>query len=171
MKDMLQNLLGFIYSLSMGDYFFFIGTFLLIVLFIYIIYLIKCSDSETTLEDDLLNELPKVKKDSFDLEATIKNIEENYKPEVVKLTSYEEEQENNAIISYDELIKNKDKLSFAYDDEYEYDIPELKVKKFDLSNTSEIKIPENKLEVKLMSYDKEEEFLKTLRELQHNLTN
>ena len=169
MKNMLQNLLGFIYSLSMGDYFFFVGTFLLIVLFIYIIYLIKCSDNEKTLEDDLLNEIPKVKKDGFDLEKTIKDIEENYKPEVVKLTSYEEEQENNAIISYDELIKNKDKLEFAYDDEYEYEIPELKVKKIDLTNTSEIKLPDSKIEVKLMSYDKEEEFLNTLKKLQQNL--
>ena len=46
MKEMYENLVGFIYSLSMGDYFFFIGTFLLIVLFVYILYLIKCSDGE-----------------------------------------------------------------------------------------------------------------------------
>ena len=171
MKNMIENVFGFIYSLSMGDYFFFIGTFLLIVLFIYIIYLIKCSDEEgNKLEDDLLNlDLP-MKKDTFDLEAVTKDIEANYKPEAVKLTSYEEEQENNAIISYDELVKTKTNLQFNYDDEYEYEIPELKVKKFDLSNTSEIKIPEPKLEVKLMSYDKEEEFLQTLKKLQHNLS-
>ena len=46
MKDLLENLMGFIYSLSMGDYFFFIGTFLLIVLFIYIIYLLKTEPEE-----------------------------------------------------------------------------------------------------------------------------
>ena len=34
MKETLKDLFGFMYSLSMGDYFFFIGTFLLIVLFI-----------------------------------------------------------------------------------------------------------------------------------------
>ena len=44
MKDLLENLMGFIYSLSMGDYFFFIGTVLLIILLVYIIYLIKCGD-------------------------------------------------------------------------------------------------------------------------------
>ena len=166
MKDVLENLFGFIYSLSMGDYFFFIGTFLLIVLFIYILYLIKCSDEkETTLEDDLLNN----NTDNFDIEAVSKDIEKNYKPEAIKLTSYEEEQENTAIISYDELVKNKDKMNYAYDEEYEYDIPELKVKKFDLTNTSEIPVVDNKIEVKLMSYEKEEEFLNTLKELQKNL--
>ena len=40
MKETIKDLFGFMYSLSMGDYFFFIGTFLLIVLFIYIIYLL-----------------------------------------------------------------------------------------------------------------------------------
>ena len=41
MKETIKDLFGFMYSLSMGDYFFFIGTFLLIVLFIYIIYFLK----------------------------------------------------------------------------------------------------------------------------------
>ncbi len=171
MKEAFKNLFGFIYSLSMGDYFFFFGTFLLIVLFIYIIYLIKSDDGDNTLEDDILNFTPEKKNDTFDIEAVSKDIEKNYKPEAIKLTSYEEEQENNAIISYDELVKNKDKMQFNYDEDFEYEVPELKVKKFDLSNTSEIKIPEPKLEVKLMNYDKEEEFLKALKDLQHNLLN
>ena len=173
MKGIIKDLLSFIYSLTVGDYFFFIGTFLLIVLIVYIIYLVKCSDNEksSSLEDDLLNiKVDTKKEDIFDLEAVKKDIEKNYKPEVVKLTSYEEEQENNAIISYEELLKTKDNLPFIYDDEYEYEIPELKVKKFDLNNTSEIQMPKPKLEVKLMSYDKEEEFLETLKKLQSNLS-
>ena len=166
MKELYNNIIAFIYSLSMGDYFFFIGTLLLIVLFIYILYLLKCDDEEekTSLEDDILNS------DIFDIEAVSKELETNYKPEAIKLTKYEEEQENNAIISYDELIKNKDKYNFTYDDEYEYSVPELNVKKFDLSNTSEIVLPEKKLEVKLVSYEKEEEFLSALKKLQQNLS-
>ena len=166
MKNIIENLFGFLYSLSMGDYFFFIGTFLLIVLFIYILYLIKSSDEKTSLEDDILNAN---NTDNFDIEAVSKDIEKNYKPETIKLTSYEEEQENNAIISYEELVKNKDKLNYTYDDEYQSDIPELKVKKFDLTNTSEIPVVDNKIEVQLMSYEKEEELLNTLKELQKNL--
>ena len=55
-----------------------------------------------------MNVLKKAKKDRIDLEAITRNIEENYKPAAVRLTSYEEEQESNAIISYQELLTNKD---------------------------------------------------------------
>src|SRR5574344_1982724 len=103
MKEVIENLFGFIYSLSMGDYFFFIGTFLLIILFIYIVYLLKSSDNEKGLTTK--------NGDSFDIEAVTKAIEKDYKPENIKLTSYEEDQEKTAIISYDELIKNKDKTN------------------------------------------------------------
>lgn len=165
MKEMYENLVGFIYSLSMGDYFFFIGTFLLIVLFVYILYLIKCSDGE-----EALNAVSD-KNDDFDIEAVTKAIEKDYKPETIRLTSYEEEQENNAVISYEELLKNKDKISVSYDDEYEFEEPTLSVKKFDLTNTSETPvIDESKLKVQLMSYEKEEEFLKALKDLQSNLS-
>ena len=45
------------------------------------------------------------------------------------------------------------------------------VKKFDLTNTSETPvIDESKLKVQLMSYEKEEEFLKALKDLQSNLS-
>ncbi len=165
MKEMYENLVGFIYSLSMGDYFFFIGTFLLIVLFVYILYLIKCSDGEEA--ENAVSD----KKDDFDIEAVTKAIEKDYKPETIRLTSYEEEQENNAVISYEELLKNKDKISVSYDDEYEFEEPTLSVKKFDLTNTSETPvIDESKLKVQLISYEKEEEFLKALKDLQSNLS-
>lgn len=166
MKEIYENLVGFIYSLSMGDYFFFIGTFLLIVLFVYILYLIKCSDGEeVNVKSNTTN------KDSFDIEAVTKAIEKDYKPEAIRLTSYEEEQENNAVISYEELLKNKDKVSVSYDDEYEFEEPTLSVRKFDLTNTSETPvIDESKLRVQLISYEKEEEFLKALKDLQSNLS-
>ena len=161
MKDLLENLMGFIYSLSMGDYFFFIGTVLLIILLVYIIYLIKCGDDEEVV----------LGKDGFDIEAVCKNIEKNYKPETIKLTSYEEEQENNAIISYDELIKNKDKININYDDEYRNRIPESEVRKISISedkNENTLEMP--KLNVKMFEYEEEENFLKALKELQKDLS-
>lgn len=160
MKYLFQNILGFIYSLSMGDYFFFIGTFLLIILFVYVLYLIKFSEIEEEQNSD-----------AFDIEKACKQIEEEYKPESIKLTSYEEEQEKTAIISYDELIKNKNNNTIDYDDTFEYELPSLSVKKFNLNSNESGFIDEAKLEVKLMSYDKEEEFLKALKELQSNLSN
>lgn len=161
MKETLKDLFGFMYSLSMGDYFFFIGTILLIVLLVYIVYLIKCGDEEETV----------IGKDGFDIEAVCKNIEKNYKPETIKLTSYEEEQENNAIISYDELIKNKDKINISYDDEYNSPVPELTVRKISISedkNENTLEMP--KLNVKMFEYEEEENFLKALKELQKDLS-
>jgi len=158
MKEVLNNLIGFINSLSMGDYFFFIGTFLLIVLFIYVIYLIKCSETES----DTINS-----PDDFDLSAVSKKIEAEYKPEKIELTHYEEKQEEEAIISYKELVSSKDRLGINYDDEYEYEEPELYVRKINLTDEPEASEP--KIAVKLMSYEKEEAFLEALKQLQSNL--
>ena len=162
MKETLKDLFGFMYSLSMGDYFFFIGTFLLIVLFIYIIYLLKSEPDE----------LPKKKEDKFDISKVTKNLEENYKPATpnIKLTSCEEEQENNAIISYDELVKTREMNVVTYDDNFSNTEPDLDIKKIDLEGTGKIKIIDPKIEVKLIEYEKEEEFLRVLKDLQSKLS-
>ena len=162
MKETLKDLFGFMYSLSMGDYFFFIGTFLLIVLFIYIIYLLKTEPEE----------LPQKKEEKFDISKVTKNLEENYKPATpnIKLTSYEEEQENNAIISYDELVKTREMNVVTYDDNFSNTEPDLDIKKIDLEGTGKIKIVDPKIEVKLIDYEKEEEFLKVLKDLQSKLS-
>ena len=73
MKEVIKSMFEFIYTLSMGDYFFFIGTFLLIVLFIYVLYLIKLSEIEYKEGENIINE------DGFDIESTIERIEKEYK--------------------------------------------------------------------------------------------
>ena len=111
----------------------------------------------------------KANKDMLDLEKISKNIESEYKPVAIELTSYEQEQEDNAIISYDELVKNKDN-GYSYDESYKSD-SDLSVKKLDLdkiTNQLDDK-PQEHIEVKLMSYDKEEAFLAALKQLQKEL--
>lgn len=112
--------------------------------------------------------LKKAKKDRIDLEAITRNIETNYKPVTIELTSYEQEQENNAIISYDELVSNKDSKKVNYDDTYE-NRTDIDVKKVDLKKQSGEELPKTKLEVTLMNYEMEEAFLKALKQLQNNL--
>lgn len=168
MKEFLENVFGFLYALSMGDYFFLIGTFLLILALIYIIYLIKRDDfmDEKRFESAGNNE-------SIDILKICEKIESEYKPGTIELTSYEEEQENSAIISYDELVKSKNLNIINYDEEYNYDSDELSVKKINIEDykLSDKKEKEIELKVKLMHYDKEEAFLKALKQLQQNLTN
>lgn len=110
----------------------------------------------------------KSKSDMFDLEKITKNIETNYKPAIVELTSYEQEQENNAIISYEELVKARNKDTVNYDLGYE-NASDIDIKKVNLTNNVGDEAPKTKIEVTLMSYEKEEAFLKALRQLQNDL--
>ena len=116
-----------------------------------------------------MDAIKKAKKDRIDLEAITKNIEENYKPATIELTSYEQEQENNAIISYQELLSNKDSKQVNYDDEFESTM-DIDVKKVDLTSNKGSKVPKTKLEVTLMNYEMEEAFLKALKQLQVDLS-
>lgn len=110
----------------------------------------------------------KSRKDMIDLEAITKNIETNYRPAIIELTSYEQEQEKNAIISYDELLEARNKDGVNYDNEYQ-NSSDIDIKKVNLSNKLGDEIPQTKIEVSLMSYEKEEAFLKALRQLQNDL--
>lgn len=111
-------------------------------------------------------------KERFDLESITKNISENYKPANVRLTSYEQEQEENAIISYEELVRQTNENKINYDTSYTHDESDIEIKKIDLGNeapTGVALIKNTKPDITLMSYEKEEEFLKALKKLQGTL--
>ena len=153
MKDVIENLFGFLYTLSMGDYLFFIGTFIIILSFIYVLYLI--------LKDNNQNE------DIDYLKDITKSLENNYKPDYKNITEYEKEQEESAIISYEELIKNKN--TNTYEEEF-ISNDEVMVKKISI-NPNNCNENKEKLDVKLLSYNEYEDFLIALKQLQHNLIN
>ena len=162
MKDIIGNIFGFLYTLSMGDYIFFIGTFILLLAFLYVLYLIK--------RDDEMGMYYKNDED-YNLEEIKEKIEREYDPGTIELTDYEKEQEENAIISYEELIKSKDKFSVSYDETYKSETDEVLVKKINLNETGLKEETTSNLKVKLMSYDNEEAFLIALKQLQQNLMN
>ena len=161
MKDIIENIFGFLYTLSMGDYIFLIATFIIILAFVYVLYLIKRDEDMGSLySNDDISYLENVKE----------KLESEYKPNEIELTDYEKEQEESAIISYEELIKNKNKMNISYDENYKSDTEEINVKKIML-NDKGIKEKDTKtLDVKLMNYDKEEAFLVALKQLQKNLS-
>ena len=162
MKSIIENIFGFLYTLSMGDYIFLTCTFLLILGLIYITFLIKRDDTVGTYYNE---------SDISDLASIKEKIEKDYKPSAVKLTDYEEEQEKNAIISYEELLKNTKNNNVSYDENYVSNTEEISVKKINLDSNSNIENTNSNLKVKLMSYDKEEAFLTALKQLQQNLSN
>jgi hypothetical protein len=88
-----------------------------------------------------------------------KELENLPKERTIQLTPYEEEQENTAIISYDELINNKDNI--VYEDERKED--DLSIKQVDLDRIPEVEV------VHPESYAHEELFLRKLKELQNKI--
>lgn len=151
--------------MNYSDILFIISIILLIVLAVFLL-------NKVNLKEKYMETVNRANKDMLDLEKITKNIESEYKPVTIELTSYEQEQEDNAIISYEELLNNRDN-GYSYDEAYKSD-SDLSVKKLDLDKiTSQVeqepKKPE-RIEVKLMSYEKEEAFLEALKKLQSELS-
>mgnify|MGYP003330546568 CR=1 FL=1 len=89
----------------------------------------------------------------------------------IKLTPYEEEQEEKAIISYDELLSKTNEVSIEYSDTVVED--DVSVKKVDLEKTGKIELDPIKRElnsrVNILGYEHEEDFLSALKQLRSML--
>ncbi len=168
------DMISFLKTLSYIDYILYFAVLVLIVLIISLIYVMRMSDDE--LEENIMEqspkeliankiEMPKEEAKDIDLLEIVNTIDETPKP-VIDMTAYEAEQEEKAIISYDELINTTKSHPINYDTEELIDNT-VKVKKINLDNITNLDITEEKprIEVKLFTYDHEEAFLKTLKQL------
>lgn len=152
-----------IFNIKLEDFIFITVVLLLIITSIVILLIIKNREK-------YMDTVNKAKRDMIDLEAITRNLEENYQPPVIELTNYEKEQEESAVISYDELLKRKTNNVVNYDDSFVNDTI-VDVKKIDLreNNEQSSTMINTKIEVRLFDYEKEEAFLKALRQLQSDL--
>ena len=153
-----------IFNIKSEDFIFI--TIVLLLIITSIIILITLRNKEK-----YMNNISKARKDMIDLEAITRNLEENYQPPVIELTNYEKAQEESAVISYEELLKRKNTNVVNYDDSYVNET-NVEVKKIDLRDNVEpttMEIMNTKVEVRLFDYEKEEAFLKALRQLQSDL--
>lgn len=184
-----KDIYNFINSLSFVDIVFLVAVIILLILIITLIYFIKIN-KEVFDENDLLNvKIKKEKKEDIvdkiikndiennkeeeyndeegellDLEGLTKKLEQEKNSEELKIDNYEKEQEEKAIISYDELLKKKNHYAINYEKEEVVD--DLIIKKVNLNNLINTDIKDdNSNVVKVISYQKEEEFLKALKEL------
>jgi Na+-transporting methylmalonyl-CoA/oxaloacetate decarboxylase gamma subunit len=182
MKNILADLLTFLQSLTLIDVLFFTSIIVLIILIVALIYIVRINnetaDSEEIVEES--TELEDKKKDSDDLDlAAISEAIEAEEPKPIILNDYEKEQEEKAIISYDELMATTP-VEVNYKNEE--DLEGLKIKNVDMENiTKPIELPKINDESKevpkitkpnnsiLISYEAEEEFLKTLKKMQNLL--
>ena len=96
----------------------------------------------------------------LDLEGLTKKLKEQANnSNIIPSTEYEKEQEEKAIISYDELLKKH----INYEKEERKD--DLVIRKVDLSNLINSEVQDEIKNVRVISYEKEEAFLSALKEL------
>ena len=145
--------------------------FLIILAAIIIILIWTNIKEDKSKKDKILEVNNEVKKDKFDLETVTKLLEENMdKDRVSAVNEYENEQERKAIISYDELLKNASSLTINYEDEPAVDgvkVRKVEIEKSDkpLQNDKTPKLDNRSF----YSYEREEEFLRVLKQFRANL--
>lgn len=171
MENITLTIGGLLKSFDWGDLFFFAVTILLIIFLVYVFYLIKTDETdEEDIEYMIKNNraLSKDKKDySKSLRTIVDELENDYKPQPIDMSEYEKEQEDTAIISYQELLSRANN-NIYYDDDYDSGFDDVLVQKVDNkeSNTQElVDLPK----AVMMSYESEEAFLSALKVLQKNL--
>jgi hypothetical protein len=155
--------------------------FLIIVLLIFIaitiVYIIHIQLETNNYKIKKMNENVPVYKEvpkdneSLDLLSLTKELETIPKERVVDMTPYEAEQEEKAIISYDELVKKNYSGDISYSDTTDND--DILVKQVDLTDTQRINLESIKDEkvVNLLDYKHEEQFLEELKDLDNKLGN
>ena len=171
--QVINDMVSFIKTLSFVDVVFFFAVLALMLLVIVLIYFIRENQFEESNNISLNQNFKKEEIDNHNLEITsLKEITEaleNAEPSNINLNKYEEEQEEKAIISYDELLKRKNDFAINYSEEESFD-DELTVKKVDLDNlVNKDVIVKPEIKVSVISYQKEEAFLEALKQLQQTL--
>ena len=179
MKNLIIDFTSFIKTLNLIDILFIVSLIGLVVLIVTLVYIIKVNKEETIefIDDDEVTNEEDNKEEELDLVSLSKEIDEKpNKP--ITLNDYEREQEEKAIISYDELVKTKEipveEINYSNEENIDgltvktvnqeeitkpIELPKIKLK--------ESKISEEKEEVSvLIGYEEEEEFLKALKQLE-----
>ena len=146
-------------ALRLVDIIFFFAVLILMILIVTLIYFIKINNE--TEEKDL--EETQEMKIAKELRDSMKNSEPT-----IKFTDYEKDQEDKAIISYDELLNKGNNYELNYEKEEMHD--DLSVKKVYLDNlVNKNNNTVSNIEVRLISFQKEEAFLEALKRLQKEL--
>ena len=144
-------------TISFADLIFFFTIIVFLILIITLIYFIKMDNTNKLSETDEMKIVEEINKNMND-----------EVPNNIEFTSYEKEQEDKAIISYDELLKQKSNYDINYEEEDLYD--DLSVKKVNLDKIIEEKEGEMpRPKVRVISFVEEENFLRALKQLQENL--
>lgn len=147
----LNDLYAFISNLDPIDILLYFAIVILVILIISLIYVIKTGEDEPVYEPSY------DKHEELDLRAVMNDINnDNYENNIV--TNYETEQEEKAIISYQELLNQNKYGRLDYEEEKKND--EIVIKKVNLENLTKPKIEEEpKNTSKSVKFEEEKEDL------------
>lgn len=157
-----SDIYNFIMALRFVDIVFYFSILILMILIVVLIYFIKINK----IEEDEKNKLGETQEMKI-----AKELRDNMKSsdKMIQFTDYEKDQEDKAIISYDELL-NKETNNYELNYETEEMHDDLSVKKVDLDNlVNKSNNAVSNLEVRVISFQKEEAFLEALKRLQKEL--
>ena len=192
--NIIKNLSDFLSSLTLIDVIFFFSIILLMVLVTVLLYFIKVNEDVVEVEEETNDNAPKTEEvlnitkeyidepkeevsyyddeegELIDLKSISEALDNGEKN--IELTKFEEEQEKDAIISYDELLRKTQNTGINYKNEVMMD--DLSVKEVDLENfinenKEEINNTVTKPNVQVISYYQEEAFLESLKKLEQQL--
>lgn len=157
-----NDIYNFIMALRFVDIVFYFSILILMILIVILIYFIRINK----MEEDEKNKLGETQEMKIAKELR-NNMKSNDK--MIQFTDYEKDQEDKAIISYDELL-NKENNNYELNYETEEMHDDLSVKKVDLGNlVNKSNNAVSNLEVRVISFQKEEAFLEALKRLQKEL--
>lgn len=149
-----------IIALRFVDIVFFFAVLVLMLLIVTLIYFIKINNTEK--EEVKLEETVEMK--------IVRELKENNMNSsgTISFTDYEKDQEDKAIISYDELLNKSNKYELNYENEVMDN--DLSIKKVNLESMTNVVSDEApKFEGRVISFAKEEAFLQALKQLQKEL--
>lgn len=174
----MSYLLNILQDLNEKDIVIIILLFTLLIIIVILLTYIKLLKNKQKIEKNNLNkesinieDSTSVAKELVEFEREAKELEQLAKGHEVKMTPYEEEQEEKAIISYDELLEKSSNVSIGYSSCSNED--DIVVKQVDLNNTGKIELDpiqrELNSKVRIINYEHEEEFLAALKQLKNML--
>lgn len=156
MKSIIKDIVSFLSSLTLIDYILYFAILILIILVVSLVYLLKTTtiDEEDILDND---------NNEFDIRNAIEQISQEDSKNNISLTEYEKEQEEKAIISYEELVNSIKKKKINYEDEK--NDKDVSIKKIDLDNLISEENNDEEYVCKTFTFTHEEEYLNELKQL------
>lgn len=160
-----SDVLNFVKALRFVDVVFFLAVIVLIALMVTLLYFIRINDEKDTKE--------KAKEERLETTREMQIVEELKKnapeePNTIKFTDYEKDQEDKAIISYDELLNKGTNSKISYESERTDE--DISIKKINFDNVGDTKSEgQPRIVAQVISLAKEEAFLNALKRLEKEL--